>query len=341
LKWDFPHTDVAVKRGLVLLAIGFVIHTFLAAPSSAEKFPIRFAGGGAEDPNKTDIYWVDAKVFDQFRPRDVDGEGAGQLIDVGGYRLQYARQGTGTPAIVFLNGGSAPMSYWDAIVKEISSSNTAITYERAGHDRSEMGREPRHGVNVARELKALLDQLETPSPYILVAHSAGCMYARIFAALFPGDVSGLMLLDPGDKEALDEFGARYLEGDHRSQWNAYWEDTWTRLEGRPDGFGKEVQMKKETIEQMLNGELSSDLLLYVLSGLDESRPDPFLRGFGEAIVKDFYEFKLEHHRSLARRVLRGEQFSIHDAKHVIHRDRPDRVISLIRRMIGELATASD
>jgi len=65
--------------------------------------------------------------------------GQDKLIDVGDYKLQYRESGVGSPVIVFLNGGSAKMDYWDNITKEISKVSKVITYERAGHDKSQMG----------------------------------------------------------------------------------------------------------------------------------------------------------------------------------------------------------
>ncbi len=261
------------------------------------------------------------------------GVGQDDMVDVGGYRLQCRVIGSGTPAVVFLNGGSATMDYWDDVAVEIARTTTVVTYERAGHQKSEMGREPRHGINVVHELNALLEALAIPGPYIFVAHSAGCMYARIFVTEFPGDISGMILLDPGDKDLLDEFGERYLHGSDRSQWAEYWAATWHRLAKRPDGFGKEIQHKDATIAHMLHSEFPVELALFVLSAADKSRPHFYLADYGVQIKEDFYAFVQNYHKALVKNMPAGEHIPVDDACHVIHQDRPDLVISLIRSLL--------
>ncbi len=269
-------------------------------------------------------------------PTGKNCDGQDGLVDVGGYKLQYQEYSKGKPAVVFLNGGSATMDYWDEITKEIPKITKVITYERAGHQESEMGREPRDGLNIAGELKTLLEKLEIPEPYILVAHSAGCMYARIFASKYPDAVSGLILLDPGDKDVLDAFGEQHLKGKNKAQWADYWVQTWAGLAERPDGFGKEIQMKETTIEQMLSSEFRPELMLYVVSGLDESRPHYYIKDYGDKITKQFYSYIQEYHKSLIEDQPKGKYIPLHDAGHMIHHDRPDIVISLIESMFDSL-----
>ena len=54
---------------------------------------------------------------------------------------------------------------------------------------------PLTGATQARELHTLLDVIHVRPPYVLVGHSYGGMITREFAALFPGQVAGMVLLD--------------------------------------------------------------------------------------------------------------------------------------------------
>jgi pimeloyl-ACP methyl ester carboxylesterase len=261
------------------------------------------------------------------------------MVDVGGYRLQVRVRGEGVPAVVFLNGGSASMDYWDEVVQNISETVMVVTYERAGHGMSEPATEPRHGINIAKELKALLVKLKMPTPCILVAHSAGCMYARIFVQEYPRDVSGMILLDPGDKDVLDAFGERFLEGSARGRWEQYWNTTWESLGKRPDGFGEEIRMKDTTLTQMSSKQIPIDLALYVVSGMDRERPHYYLQDYGEKVIDDFYDFVRDYHASLVEGMPDGKHVPVHDARHVIHQDRPDLVISLIRSLLDASSAA--
>lgn len=255
-----------------------------------------------------------------------------RLVDVGGYRLQCRVMGNGRPAVVFLNGGSASMDYWEPVAQAIAEHATVVTYERAGHGQSEMGREPRHGENIAWELRTLLESLGIEGPYVVVAHSAGCMYARIFAGLFPELVTSMVLLDPGDKDFLDAFAEKHLEGEKKQRWIEHWDQAWGELSERPGALGQEIQYKNTTLEQMLTAKLDPGLKLFVVSGLDESRASPFIQSYGEEVIHQFYQSVRAYHRQLAGTSSRGQQIPVLDAGHVIHRDRPDIVIELIQNL---------
>ncbi len=259
-----------------------------------------------------------------------------RLIDVDGYKIQYEEYGSGKPVVVFLNGGSAKMSYWNTIIEPVSNKTRVILYERGGHENSEMGKMPRHGINIADELNVLLRQLNVISPYILVAHSAGCMYARIYASRYSDDVAGLILLDPGDEDFLDSFGEKYLKGDDKKKWQKYWSETWTGLAERKGGFGQEVREKSKTIMQMNESKLSDNLFYYVLSGLDKSRPDYFIVNYSKKVINDYFNYQEEYHESLVKGFTRGKLIKVEDSQHVIHHDRPDIVISTVGSVIDSV-----
>jgi pimeloyl-ACP methyl ester carboxylesterase len=68
-------------------------------------------------------------------------------------------------------------------------------YDRAGTGWSEPAAGPQDGVAVANDLHTLLDRAHEPGPYVLVGHSLGGAFVLIFAARYPDDVAGVVLLD--------------------------------------------------------------------------------------------------------------------------------------------------
>jgi pimeloyl-ACP methyl ester carboxylesterase len=58
-----------------------------------------------------------------------------------------------------------------------------------------------------RELHALLRAVQIPPPYVLVGHSAGALYLRVFAHMFPQEVGGLVLIDPATEDFYDRIRA--------------------------------------------------------------------------------------------------------------------------------------
>ncbi|MES2606784.1 MAG: alpha/beta fold hydrolase, partial [Pseudomonadota bacterium] len=78
----------------------------------------------------------------------------------------------------------------------VSEFATTIAYDRAGTGGSSDGALPRDGRQAALELHAALQNSGVPPPYVLVGHSLGGLYVRIYAAMYPQEVAALVLVDP-------------------------------------------------------------------------------------------------------------------------------------------------
>jgi pimeloyl-ACP methyl ester carboxylesterase len=68
-------------------------------------------------------------------------------------------------------------------------------YDRAGTGASGAGPSPRTPLHMVRELHLLLTRARLPGPYVLVGHSFGGLLVRFFAATYPHDVAGMVLVD--------------------------------------------------------------------------------------------------------------------------------------------------
>jgi pimeloyl-ACP methyl ester carboxylesterase len=68
-------------------------------------------------------------------------------------------------------------------------------YDRAGRGWSGATDGPQDGAHVAANLHTLLDRAHVPGPYVLAGHSFGGLYILSFAAQFPDQVAGMVLLD--------------------------------------------------------------------------------------------------------------------------------------------------
>jgi pimeloyl-ACP methyl ester carboxylesterase len=126
---------------------------------------------------------------------------AGRMIDVGGHRLYIECSGSGGPAVILQAGLGASSSSWENIEPSIAATTTVCTYDRAGHGRSdEAGSQD--GIALATDLHTLLERAGVPGPYVLVGHSSGGPYVRVFAARYPDHVAGMVLLDPQPADAF-------------------------------------------------------------------------------------------------------------------------------------------
>ncbi|RRJ64905.1 alpha/beta hydrolase [Paenibacillus oralis] len=119
----------------------------------------------------------------------------GQMVDVGGYDLHLVKSGSGSPTIVLEAGSGETSLSWRDIPDKLAPYATVVTYDRAGYAWSEKAAHERTGDQIVRELYSALKQENIPGPYLMVGHSLGGMYARLFAQTYPDEVMGLVLID--------------------------------------------------------------------------------------------------------------------------------------------------
>jgi pimeloyl-ACP methyl ester carboxylesterase len=119
----------------------------------------------------------------------------GQLIDVGGHRLHLHCTGSGSPTVVFEPGGGASSSDFAWIAPDVARATTVCVYDRAGRGWSDATDSPQDGTHIAANLHTLLERAHIPGPYVLAGHSFGGLYVQSFAAQFPDQVAGMVLLD--------------------------------------------------------------------------------------------------------------------------------------------------
>jgi pimeloyl-ACP methyl ester carboxylesterase len=128
----------------------------------------------------------------------------GQLVDVGGHRLHLHCAGSGSPTVVLESGLGQTGAYWGWIWTALVSDSTVCAYDRAGRGWSDPASAEQDGAAVAADLRTLLDRAHVPGPFVLVGHSSGAQYVRIFAGRYPERVVGMVLLDAQPAEAFEE-----------------------------------------------------------------------------------------------------------------------------------------
>jgi len=124
----------------------------------------------------------------------------GRLVDVGGFRLHLHCSGSGRPAVVMDSALAGSSISWSLIQPDVSRLTRACSYDRAGFGWSDAGPMPRTAGRIADELYDLLRLAAVPAPYVLVGHSFGGLVVRLFASRHPGEVAGLVLIEPAVPE---------------------------------------------------------------------------------------------------------------------------------------------
>ena len=119
----------------------------------------------------------------------------GQLIDVGGHRLHLNCTGSGSPTVVLEPGGGGMSSDLGWITPAVARDTRVCVYDRAGRGWSEPADTPQDAAQIATDLHTLLQRGHVPGPYVLAGHSFGGLYVLTFAARYPDEVAGMVLVD--------------------------------------------------------------------------------------------------------------------------------------------------
>jgi pimeloyl-ACP methyl ester carboxylesterase len=168
-------------------------------------------------------------------PPAAHGDFAG-LVDIGGgRRLWLECRGQGSPTVVLESGAGNNADIWDTIALQPDAEKTAVlpgiaaftrvcAYDRpgtvldAGHrSRSDPAPMPRTAADIVTDLHALLGAAGVPGPYVLVGHSIGGTIIRLYAATYPDEVAGLVLVDASHEEQ----NTRYEAALTPEQWAAF------------------------------------------------------------------------------------------------------------------------
>ena len=87
------------------------------------------------------------------------------------------------------------------VFPEVARFTRVCAYDRPGTpvgekpSRSDPVPQPTTAGAAVADLHALLTAVGEAGPYVLVAHSYGGLIGRLYASTYPGDVSGLVLVD--------------------------------------------------------------------------------------------------------------------------------------------------
>jgi pimeloyl-ACP methyl ester carboxylesterase len=136
----------------------------------------------------------------------------GSTYEVNGHRLYLDCRGEGSPTVVLDNGLGEVAASWARIVAAVDATTRVCAYDRAGQGWSQGTSGAQDGVTAAHDLHTLLTMAGEHGPYLMVGHSIGGTYALTYAAEYPQQVAGMVLLDSSSPEqftAIPSYSGQY------------------------------------------------------------------------------------------------------------------------------------
>ena len=291
-----------------------------------------------------------------------------RLIDIGGgRRLNMVCIGKGSPTLVFDQGLGGTILDWQYIQAEISKTNRACFYDRAGYGQSDASDRARTPSNVTDDLHALLRNVGERKPVVLVGHSIGGRYAAYYYERFPAEVAGMVLVDPGfygqDDLHLSGSDQVFFDG-LRTKVYQKWSNCAAKARSHeitlenpqgcfapklpyytPDEAARMLPayQRPERWETIASeyGHIDEDkgpqkdwgaLPLVVLTR-DKYQPTP---GQSDAAHQSVVDVWKRGHAALAARSSRGEEITVANSGHYIQASQPDAVLAAIRKVVAEV-----
>jgi pimeloyl-ACP methyl ester carboxylesterase len=261
----------------------------------------------------------------------------GKQIDIGGRQLYFECAGQGMPTILLESGLGDGSDSWNPVWEKLTAMTSVCRYDRAGIGQSDPTQRPRSSREVVADLHSLLDKLGLAMPLVIVAHSFGCLHARLFAHQYPEKVAALIFLD----STFPDLGEKVLpflppptaqDSEALQSFRATQEDP--KITEEIEGL-----VANDCFAQVQAYRSLGDIpLVHLNSGslvFDPGAswwPPELPAALAEPFTQSFTESKL----ALINLSSKGKEVFVQGSGHYIHHDKPEMFVATVQQVIDEL-----
>jgi pimeloyl-ACP methyl ester carboxylesterase len=108
-------------------------------------------------------------------------EARGRVVAVDGREVYLDCRGAGSPTVILEAGFGSGAGSWGTVLDGVAAFTRVCAWDRPGLGRS-APRGLHSGAQTASDLRSALDEAGERGPFVVVGHSLGGVYARLFAA---------------------------------------------------------------------------------------------------------------------------------------------------------------
>jgi pimeloyl-ACP methyl ester carboxylesterase len=243
---------------------------------------------------------------------------AGERVRVGDGDFYIDCRGSGAPTVVLEAGAGGGAGSWSPVLDDIAATTRTCAYDRAGLGSSHP-RGVRSLAQAAADLRALLQAAGEVPPFVVVGHSLGGAYARVFATEHRAETPAIVLVDSFDPDLQTRL-IHPLLGDLVPEYEA-------SLQGLRDSVAAWEKLDWPASERELErGDLDGVRVAVLVAARYEPRLD-------EATNASIARTWREAYDSLSPG--RTTYEIAWGAGHLIPIDRPDAVVDVVRRVVAE------
>ncbi|PYS57823.1 MAG: hypothetical protein DMF74_25085 [Acidobacteria bacterium] len=236
-------------------------------------------------------------------------------IDASGHNLNLLVGGEVTPTVVFEAGFGAGLTSWSTVQSNIAKFARTVSYDRAGIGQSEAGPKPRAAKQIALELHTALQNAGIGPPYVLVGHSFGGIYVRVFADMYPKEVAGIVLIDPS-QETFDDWTRTHQEAQRTTLDE--------QIAKASQGVRDESAEVNTSYQQARAAKVPAGVPVILLTAMkDDTMP---------AGVRKVWA---EKHEEWIANVPAGKHIKVEKSGHFIQAEQPQVVIDAIKQVVDQ------